>query len=64
MKRVLFIFTLVFSLAFIKVASADNLKIGVVDFQNALNNVEEGKAAKSAQKYERRARKTKKCIEW
>jgi len=52
MKKLGLIFSLLLSFCFIQNLKAQTLKIGVVDFQNALNSVEEGKSAKARLKAE------------
>jgi outer membrane protein len=51
MKRLVILLSLfVLALGSVKAAMAEDLKIGLVDFQQALNDVEEGKRAKTALK--------------
>ena len=51
MKRLVILVTLFFlTVGAVKVARAEDLKIGLVDFQQALNEVEEGKRAKTTLK--------------
>lgn len=52
MKKLISLFCLILVFGFGRMVLADTLKIGVVDFQRALNEVEEGKAAKARLKTE------------
>jgi len=52
MKKLFLVLALVLSVGASKAVLAQDLKVGVVDFQKALNEVEEGKAAKARLKSE------------